>query len=77
MCIHAAFICCMFPVHKAMECTFLLGHGRLSGDYCERYASFLMHQQGICNFISVIYELPPKLIRFSNFNMEVIGSVKL
>lgn len=75
MCIHAAFICCIFLVQEAMECIFLLGHGCLSVNYYERHVSFLMHPQGIGNFISVIYELPPKLIRFSNFNMQVIASV--
>lgn len=32
-----------------------------------------MHQQqGTGNFIFIIYELPPNLIRFSNINIEVI-----
>lgn len=61
---------CMFIAQEAIECIFLLGHGCLSANYCERYVSFLMHRQrGIHSFISVIYELPLNLIRFSNINM--------
>lgn len=66
--------CCIYMpsacLQEAIECIFLLGHGCLSVNYCERHVSFLMHQQrGIPNFISVIYELPLNLIRFSNINM--------
>lgn len=60
----------------SIQCIFLLGYGwDMSNIWfiLSQIFIFFMHQQRwICNFICLIYELPPNLIWFSNINITVI-----